>query len=440
MWDRVKVSLWFVPLIMSISAVALSGLLGRLDARIPDETIAYSKFILSGTATEMRTIMIGFAGVILATTGIVFSLLTLPLSTVAAQFGSRLLRIFLSDRTTQLVLGTFVGTFCYCLFTALSIPPIDRPLEDLPQLSVTFGLYLSVATFASLIVLIHHISTMLQAPNIAAAAGAELFDAIKMEKPGPPSEAPITKESSTITLRKEDAYLLRVEAPGYIQFIDPEIILNLAKEKDLVIRMLRQPGQFVGRGEGVAHIWPAAKVDARLSQQLKRAVLTGTQRTPTQDIEYAINQLVEVAVRAMSPAINDPFTANTCLDYLADGLARYFQYDEIDPHFYDSDGNLRFIFEPPSTTALLSAAFDMLRHAGCDNVYVLLHMLHMMLFIGQAAKSLEVRQELVQHVRLVLMESRSGSLIESDKERIRQYAESVEMKLNSADYSVQAMI
>jgi uncharacterized membrane protein len=220
-----------------------------------------------------------------------------------------------------------------------------------------------------------------------------------------------------------------VDAPGYIQYIDPHIILNLAKEKDLVIRMLRQPGQFIGQGGVVAHVWPAAKVDARLAKQLKRAVLTGNERTPTQDLEYAINQLVEVAVRAMSPAINDPFTANTCLDYLADGLARYFQYDEIDPNYYDEDGRLRLIFEPPTSTALLSAAFDMLRHAGSDNVYVLLHMLHMMQFIGQAAKLPQVRQELIDHVHLVQMESCAGRLIESDRQHIREYAEAVERKL-----------
>lgn len=129
---------------------------------------------------------------------------------------------------------------------------------------------------------------------------------------------------------------------------------------------------------------------------------------------------------------NDPFTANTCLDYLADGLARYFQYDEIDPNFYDEDGKLRLIFEPPSTTALLRAAFDMLRHAACDNVYVLLHMLHMMQFIGQAAKIPEVRQELIHHIHLVQMESCSGHLIESDRQHIREYAETVERKLNPA--------
>src|SRR5512145_2996520 len=104
-WDRLKVSLWFVPLLMTLAAFGLSWLLGRLDARVPNELLINSKLIIAGSATEMRAMMIGLAATILATTGVVFSLLTLPLSTVAAQFGSRLLRIFLRDRTIQMVLG-----------------------------------------------------------------------------------------------------------------------------------------------------------------------------------------------------------------------------------------------------------------------------------------------------------------------------------------------
>ena len=118
--------------------------------------------------------LVTMAGTILATAGVVFTLLTLPLSTVASQYGSRLLRVFLGDRTTQFVLGAFVGTFVYCIAAALSIPPAAIEPQA-PQLTATLGLYLMLATFATLIVLVQHISTMLQAPNIAAAAGAALM-------------------------------------------------------------------------------------------------------------------------------------------------------------------------------------------------------------------------------------------------------------------------
>jgi uncharacterized membrane protein len=189
--------------------------------------------------------------------------------------------------------------------------------------------------------------------------------------------------------------------------------------------------QFLGSITVVAHVWPAVRVDERLSGQLKRAVLTGNQRTPTQDIEYAINQLVEVAVRAMSPAINDPFTADTCLHYIADGLATYFQYEEIDPNYYDTEGSLRLIFEPASTETLLGAAFDMLRHASCENANVLLHILDAIQYIGQGAKSPQVHEELIRHVGLVEIESCAGHMIEPDKQHIHLFCEQVKQNLKA---------
>jgi uncharacterized membrane protein len=427
-----KVSLWFVPSVMALAAFCLSWLFGLLDELVPNELLINSKFVLAGSAAEMRTAMLGFAGTILATAGVVFSLLTLPLSTVASQYGSRLLRIFLSDRITQTVLGIFVGTFCYCLATALSIPP-SALLHEVPQISVTFGLIFALAAFASLVILIQHISTMLQAPNIAAAAGAELIDAIGWEISSEDSETEKPTEARiTDSLVESEAYLLQVEGRGYIQFVDPEIIVNLASEKDLMVRLLCKPGQFVSPHETVALVWPAARVDARLGKHLQRAIQVGNQRTPGQDIEYAINQLVEVAMRAMSPAINDPFTAMTCVDYLADGLASYIRSGEISPNLYDTNGKLRLNFEAASQAAFLGTAFDQLRHASRDNATVLLHILDAIEIIGREECSSEVRQELIRHIHLVQEESQDSDLVEPDQQRICLRCEMVEMELQSA--------
>ena len=124
-WDRLQVSFWFAPALMALGAVLLAWAMYWLDGHIPNEALASSRFVLSGTPGELRSALLSMAGTVLATAGVVFTLLTLPLSTVAAQYGSRLLRLFLGDRTTQFVLGMFVGTFVYCIAAALSIPPVD---------------------------------------------------------------------------------------------------------------------------------------------------------------------------------------------------------------------------------------------------------------------------------------------------------------------------
>ncbi len=441
-WDRLEVSFWFAPTIMALGAVVLAWVIYWLDSLIPNDVLQSSRFVLSGSPGELRTALLGIAGTVLATAGVVFTLLTLPLSTVAAQYGSRLLRVFLGDRTTQLVLGMFVATFVYCIAAALSIPPVDVEHES-PQLTATLGVYLMLATFATLIVLVQHISTMLQAPNIAAAAAAELQDVISAElsreftssadaqggfetRPDPGSEG------LPATATEPGGYPVRVRSTGYIQFIDPEIMLTLAREKNLVIRLLHKPGHYVQSGAVVALVWPAGRVDKQFDKLIHRAFQVGNGRTPTQDIEYAVNQLTEMAVRAMSPAINDPFTAMTCLDHLGDGLAKFIRQGEKGSHYYDRDGRLRLVLEPVTFDALLGAAFDMLRHASCDNASVLLHMLAVIDTIGQEAKMPEARQLLRRHVGLIQAESQVGHLIEQDRQGIQRSAEALQTKLEGA--------
>ena len=457
-WDRLKVSFWFAPVVMSLGAILLAWAMYWVDGLIPNEMLENSHFILAGTPGELRTMLIGMAGTILATAGVVFTLLTLPLSTVAAQYGSRLLRVFLGDRTTQLVLGMFVATFVYCLAAALSIPPANVEPEG-PQLTATIGLLLMLGTFASLILLVQHISTMLQAPNIAAAAGAELRDVVRAEIPeevmsgddgrggfetrpytrpdNRPDTRPHTQDAQDTltaenTVMETDGHAVRVRETGYIQYIDPEAMLTLAREKNLVIRLLCKPGHFVWREAVVALVWPTSRVDEQLEGQILMAFQLGNGRTPTQDVAYAVNQLVEMAVRAMSPAINDPFTAMTCLDYIGEGLALFIRQGEKGSHYYDRDGRLRLILEPVTFGELLDGAFDMLRHCSCDNASVLLHMLEVIDAVGQETKPPEARQELLRHVSLIQAESLAGELIEQDRQLIQRSSGALQTKLKEA--------
>jgi len=441
-WDRLKVSFWFVSALMALGAVLLAWAMYWLDGRIPNAALANSRFILSGTPGELRSALLGMAGTVLATAGVVFTLLTLPLSTVAAQYGSRLLRVFLGDRTTQFVLGMFVGTFVYCIAAALSIPSGDAGYES-PQLTATLGVYLMLATFATLILLVQHISTMLQAPNIAAAAGAELRQVVSAElssevtagddlQEGSETRPASGAQDGSSALPETAGYAIRVRSTGYIQFIDPDILLTLAREENLVIRLLHKPGHYVQSGAAVALIWPAERVDEQVDKLIRRAFQVGNGRTPTQDLEYAVNQLTEMAVRAMSPAINDPFTAMTCLDHLGDGLAKFVRQGERGSYYTDRDGKLRLVLEPVTFAALLCAAFDMLRHASCDNASVLLHMLAVIDAIGQEAQAPEARQLLLRHVNLIQAESQVGDLIEPDRQAIRRSAEALQARLEGA--------
>ena len=225
-WDQLRVSLWFLPAVMAILAILLAWTMYWLDTYIPNEALNNSRFVLSGTSSDVRAAMLAMATTILTTAGVVFTLLTLPLSTVVAQYGSRLLRVFLADRTTQIVLAMFAGTFVYCVAAALSIPPASVEFEP-PQLMPTVGLYLMIATFATLILLVQHVSTMLQAPNIAASAGAQLLEVVSAESSGAADEKtnlPATVQAAPSSLMVGEGYPVTVKRNGYVQAADPDIL------------------------------------------------------------------------------------------------------------------------------------------------------------------------------------------------------------------------
>jgi uncharacterized membrane protein len=296
-----------------------------------------------------------------------------------------------------------------------------------------------VATFGTLILLVQHVSTMLQAPNIAAAAGVELLDVVRANAEEVASgdngdggfETRPTPDSRGIPAMLTEArgYPVRVRSAGYVQYIDSQMVLTLAQKKDLVVHLLRKPGCYVQSGAVVALVWPAERVDEQLEALFQRAFRLGNGRTPSQDIEYAVNQLAEMAVRAMSAAINDPFTAMTCLDRIGDGLVTFIRQGGNHSHHWDQDGRLRLILEPVTIDDLLNAAFDMLRHASCNNASVLQHMLEVIDVLGQEVRAPETREQLLRHASLIQAESQVGHLIEADRDSIRRSSEVLRARL-----------
>ena len=423
-WDRLRTSYWFVPLVMAVLAVLLAQLMLWIDARISNETLSGYKVIFNQDTELARVTLTNLAGTLLSTVGVVFTLLTLPLSLAASQFGSRLLRLYLRDRTTQGVLGVFVATFVYCLAVVLAIPPADYE-PDAPQLTATVGLLLSLTAFASLLVLIHHIATSLQAPNVAAAAGAELRHVMSASV-SPSRRQPVTEHPAGVgtdppslpALVEREGYPIYCDGTGYIEEVDPDLTLPLANRRNLVIRLVRKPGDFVQAGDLIALAWPPQDADGEVIGQIRGCYRLGNERIPTQDVEYAINQLVEMAVRAMSAAINDPYTAMTCLDHLGAGLALYAGRIDYHPYLYDSETRLRVIVDPLTFGGLLDGAFNMIRHASRDNADVLLRLLDAIERVAARSSTADRQAELLRQVRLVEAESQAGSSIAWDRERV----------------------
>ncbi|MBZ0114030.1 MAG: DUF2254 domain-containing protein, partial [Thermoanaerobaculia bacterium] len=195
----------------------------------------------------------------------------------------------------------------------------------------------------------------------------------------------------------EGAGALRADDDGYLQIIDSEALIRLAQENDLILRVEKRPGQYVARGSKLVTVWPGERFEDSLVEELNWAFALGSQRTSVQDLEFTIGQLVEVAVRSLSPGINDPFTAIACIDRLSSAMVRIASRDLPSPFHYDDSGQLRLIRHSADFPELLDAAFDPIRHYGQSSPAVVLRLMEALATIAELVERPEDREALRRH-------------------------------------------
>ncbi|HYG76869.1 MAG TPA: DUF2254 family protein, partial [Planctomycetota bacterium] len=192
---------------------------------------------------------------------------------------------------------------------------------------------------------------------------------------------------------------------GYIESIDEESLIAAAEQYDLLIELKHRPGQFVEASSIFAMVSPKARVTQKIVEQIQSFVLTESRRTPYQDVEFAIHQLAEIAVRALSPSMNDPFTATTCVDWLGVALTRIAQKEEPCTHRCDKKGNLRIIATAITFDGVADAAFNQIRQFGSKSVAVMIRMLETIAVIAPHTRTQQQRAVLLRHARMIYNQS-----------------------------------
>jgi uncharacterized membrane protein len=378
-WDRLRSSFWFVPAIMACLAVVLAACAVELDKALAEGWLQRLGWIYSGGAEGASLLLGTVAGSMIAIAGTVFSMTLVALSLASSQLGPRLLRNFMRDTANQVVLGTFVATFVYCLLVLRTIRRADE-VSFVPHLSVSIGLLLAIVSIGVLIYFIHHVSVSIQADEVVARVGRELEDGIDRLFPGH-----LGKPGSELSKAPGEADLPAVFASkgrpvgaledGYLQFIDAEALMALASQEHLLLRLQRRPGHYLVKGQAMVMVWPGDRVTESLVDQVTAAFVLGNQRTATQDVEFSFHQLVEIAVRALSPGINDPFTAIACVDRLGSALCRLARRDIPSALRFDPHGQLRLVAPGPTFAGIVDTAFNQIRQSARSNPAVAIRML-----------------------------------------------------------------
>lgn len=418
-WDRIRTSFWFLPALMSFGAALLAFGMLALDGAVESEWVLKQKWIYTGGPDGASLVLSTIAGSMVTISGVVFSMTLVALSLASSQLGPRLLREFMRDTSNQVVLGTFISTFIYCLLVLRSIRRAEE-LEFVPHLSVTLGVASAVASLAVLIYFVHHVSTSIQADEVVGRVANELNAGIERLFPTRLGDA---RASAAAPARSTelpanfdgDAVPVPSDGDGYVQAIDAEVLMQLARETDVVFRVERRPGSFVVAGSPLVSVMPDRRSSGEFAERVNAAFVLGTQRTSTQDVGFCVDQIAEIAIRALSPGVNDPFTAMTCIDRLGAALCRMAQRERPSPCRYDDDGRLRAVVAPLTFAEMLDAAFHQIRLYARSSAAVSARMLDTIAAIAPFTHRQADRDALRRHADWIDSATRDGIADEVDR-------------------------
>lgn len=440
LWYRLNSGLWVVPGLMVTSAIVLAVVTLILDRTVgmPWSIGVASVFAIGPEGT--RLVLSTIAGSMITVASLVFSMTLVTLTLASSQLGPRLITRFMRDRINQIVLGTFIATFVYALLILQTVT--ERAADPfVPHISVTIALIMTIASVGWLVYFVHHLADSIQADTVIAGVCADLSRALdemypqpRMDEPAPWATNPVPAE-----LLAEEPASVRARADGYVQAIDTQALLALAHEHDLLLEVDRRPGQFVIAETPIMRAWPRGRMTEQIGAAISQTLMIGPKRTPTQDVEFAIGALVEIALRALSPGINDPRTAMTCIDQLSAALAALIRGGEMPSQLYDRDGALRVITNPTTFDGAIDAALDPIRQAAGGQTGVLIRLIQALEALTRVVSSEPQRRALARHGAMI---ARACGTIpeENDRAAAERYLRALDAALSgtAADADVGA--
>ena len=404
-WESLRANFWFVPTVMAIAAIALSWATINLDKlAAANHGVTALGWTFTRGPEGSRAVLSTVAGSMMTITSVTFSITIVALQLASSQFGPRLLRNFMRDRGNQVSLGTFIATFAYCLLVLRTVNGTEDE-QFVPHISVTIGLLLAFVSLGVLIYFINHAAASIQVENVIGNVSRDLGDAIARLYPeslgeGPPDDLGNPVEAEVPAGLDRESVAITTPRSDYLQAIDLDGLMELAVKHDLIIRVAHRPGKFLVVGGDLAWAWPNHRVKEELAGTIRGAFYLGRYRNLTQDIEFAIDQLVEIAVRALSPGVNDPFTAINCIDRLGAALVILIE-KKFTSNYRFHDGQLRVIVESSSIEGIINAAFDQIRQAARNDVAVTIRLLETIATVAGRAQGRPAREALLAQAEMV---------------------------------------
>lgn len=408
LFESVSQSLWLMPALSISLAVFMAYAMLQWEGTIDSDWKDFPFVLRSGREASLA-IVSAIVGSLITVAGVTFSITIVSLTLASSQFGPRLLRNFLQSRASQFTLGALVGSFVYGI---LIMPGIDEHwVASEAHPSVSLMIALACFCVCMIVYYIHHVATSIQADSLVSVVYRELECRIEMLRKREDKRPKVdTPEWNGRSLE------VKAERSGYVTAIDCEGALEGASQRDLRVRFFKRAGKFVAKGEPLAAVFGESESKAA-AKMVREWVFVGEKRTPEQDLEFLVDQLVEVALRAISPGINDPNTALVCIDYLAAAMRQLSERDLPPCYYLDTEDAERVYCPQTDYDGLVNGVFDQLRQSGRSYPEIVIRLIESLESIARSLPEGDVRLAALQRQWEQLAEGHDTCDKDSSKDR-----------------------
>jgi uncharacterized membrane protein len=424
-------SLWFLPAVAAVLAIILGGILSQIPIG------ATSRLAFQGTADDARSLLITIAGTMVTVIALLLGLAVVALQLSSTQFSPRLLRNFLRDRPNQVVLSVFVGTFVYSAAGLFDVGIWrGQRVDEFPRLAVSVAIGLLFISLAMLVFFADHLAHSLQIDYIMRNVERNTLAVIRtLPSAGSPPEVP------------EGATTVRGRSSGYVQYVDIRRLSATAKAHGVNVRLCPRVGEHVAPGTKLAWVWPAsssastADVDA-VAASLHRHVRIGFERTLEQDPSLGLRQLVDPASKALSAAINDPYTAVQAIHHLS------VLYTELGRRrvgtivVADPTGPSSVVIPARSLPDHLDVGMGLIRRYGAAEPTVVVALLRTLTTVLSSVHDEDVRRAVARHADLIVRAAEHQTREAADLDDVHAEYEELQRMLHlpsAPDVSVPAL-
>jgi uncharacterized membrane protein len=419
---RLDTSIWAIPALFCLASLVIGLLMVWLDRHVTNLFDGWQMFAMS--VDSARQVLSVIAGAVISVGGVSFSITMVALTLTSGQYGPKVLRHFLEDNTSKISLGLFLGTFVYTLVVLTGYVKTDQP-----HLSVLTALLMALLAIVGFVHFIHRIATDLQADEIVQRIGARLREGLRgLTETSSRQRRSCGTQQWRRQARGHRGFLVAASGQGYVQTVDYDGLAAWSRSHDCCLQVRVRAGDFIIKGTCVFKVYGcASETLERELDRLNARIVTGPVRTAAQDPEFPITQLSQIAARALSPGINDPGTAISCVDSFCLALAEIVDRDLPGNQFLDDEGEARLLARTLDFGGLLKAVFAPLRQFARTNVSVTIGLYESLCRLAELTTRADRLSLLALHGRLISEEIEDISLADNDKRDIVQRAKKLQI-------------